>query len=207
MIAIIDYQLSNLFSVKHAFDSLGVKTEITSNLQVVRRAQAAVLPGVGAFGDAMANLNKFKLTAAINELIESGRPFMGVCLGLQLLFDKSYEFGEHRGLGIIPGVVKKFTVKPVPQIAWNQIAYNQSTQSNWKSSPLRSLKNNHYFYFVHSYYVIPKNNQVICCETNYQGFDYCSGIIKNNIFAVQFHPEKSGPKGIEIYKNWLNARI
>lgn len=207
MIAIIDYQLSNLFSVKHALDSLGAEAVITSDPKIVRQSQAAILPGVGAFGDAMINLKKFKLVPAITELIQSGRPFMGVCLGLQLLFEKSFEFGEHQGLGMVKGKVKKLPVKKVPQIAWNQISYRPATRENWRGSPLKTLKNHHYVYFVHSYYVEPEESKVICSETEYDGFSYCSGILENNIFAVQFHPEKSGPKGIEIYKNWLSDRI
>ena len=210
MIAIIDYQLSNLFSVKHALDSLKAESVITSDPKVLLMAQAAILPGVGAFGDAMANLRKFDLTDAMQEFIKSGKPFMGVCLGLQLLFTTSFEFGRHQGLGVIKGKVKKFPQKnnhqqniKVPQIAWNQISYTQDTQANWQASPLKTIKNHQYMYFVHSYYVEPDDKQVICSSTNYSGFKYCSSVIKKNIFAVQFHPEKSGPKGIEIYKNWL----
>lgn len=214
MIAIIDYQLSNLFSVKHALDSLGADSVITSDPKVVLKAQAAILPGVGAFGDCMVNMGKLKLIKAIEQFIKSGKPFMGVCLGLQLLFSASFEFGKHKGLGVIKGTVKKFPKKnmqnqqiKVPQISWNQINYKKDIQANWKASPLQTLKNHQYVYFVHSYYIEPDDKKIICSYTNYSGFEYCSSIIKDNIFAVQFHPEKSGPKGIEIYRNWLNDRI
>lgn len=213
-IAIIDYQLSNLFSVKHALDSLKVESIITSEPKVLLGAKAAILPGVGAFGDAMGNLRKFDLINAIQEFIKSERPFMGVCLGLQLLFSTSFEFGQYQGLGLITGEVKKFPKKnnnqqniKVPQISWNQIGYTKDIRSNWEASPLKTLKNHQYVYFVHSYYVQPDDKKVICSYTNYSGFQYCSSIIKKNIFAVQFHPEKSGPKGIEIYHNWLSDRI
>lgn len=207
MIAIIDYQLSNLFSVKHVLDSLKVESVITSDPQVILKAQAAILPGVGAFGDAMVNLKKLNLAKAIQEFIQSGRPFMGVCLGLQLLFSESFEFGQHQGLDVISGKVIKFPTLKVPQIAWNQLYYKKNIRPNWENSPLRTLKNHQYVYFVHSYYVRPDDKKAICSYTNYSGFEYCSSIIKKNIFAVQFHPEKSGPKGIEIYYNWLSDKI
>lgn len=213
MIAIIDYQISNIFSVKHAFDSLGVESIVTSDPEIIISADAAILPGVGAFGDCMINLKKFDLVDAIGQFIKSGKPFMGVCLGLQLLFSKSSEFGEHKGLDVIRGEVKRFPHKnhagqevKVPQISWNQIYPTKNTKANWQNSPLRSLKNYQYMYFVHSYFVQPEDKDVICSYTNYSGFEYCSSIIKDNIFAVQFHPEKSGPKGIEIYRNWINTQ-
>lgn len=207
MIAIIDYQLSNLFSVKHALDSLKVESIITSDPQIILSAESAILPGVGAFGDAMANLKKLDLINSIHEFIKSEKPFMGVCLGLQLLFSTSFEFGKHQGLGVIKGEVKKFPTIKVPQIAWNQLYSKPPIKSNWVNSPLKTLKNNQYMYFVHSYYVQPEDKQIICSYTDYSGFEYCSSIVKDNIFAVQFHPEKSGPKGIEIYKNWLSDKI
>ena len=213
MIAIIDYQISNIFSVKHAFDSLGKKSIVTSDPKVVLKAKAAILPGVGAFGDCMTNLRNFHLVDAIEKFIKSGRPFMGVCLGLQLLFSQSAEFGQHRGIGVIEGEVKKFPARNqknklirVPQISWNQVYHKKNTLANWQTSPLNTLKNNEYMYFIHSYYVQPKDKGIICSYTNYSGFEYCSSIIKDNIFAVQFHPEKSGPRGIEIYRNWVNAQ-
>ena len=209
-IAIIDYQLSNLFSVKHALDSLKVNSVITSDPNQILKAKAAILPGVGAFGDAMTNLAKLNLIDPIKKFVSSQKPFMGVCLGMQLLFQESFEFGQHQGLGLIKGKVKKFPktnqqkqLIRIPQIAWNQIYFQPNNKKAWQSSPLSSLVNRQYMYFVHSYYVKPQDQSIIASYTDYSNFKYCSSLIKGNIFATQFHPEKSGPKGIEIYSNWI----
>lgn len=204
-VAIIDYQLSNLFSVKHAFDYLKVDSEITSDKSVISTSDAAILPGVGAFGDAMNNLKKFDLIDTIKEFIASNKPFMGVCLGMQLLFSESEEFGNHQGLNITEGKVIKFASKDqeikVPQIGWNQIL---KTSKTWDNSPLKNIKNGEFMYFVHSYYVVPQDRSIILSETTYEGIRYCSILLKDNIFAAQFHPEKSGPAGIKIYRDWIS---
>jgi imidazole glycerol-phosphate synthase subunit HisH len=207
-IAIIDYQLSNMFSVKHAFDHLGIPAIITSDPKKVTESIGAVLPGVGAFGDAMDNLGKFKLDKAILDFVKQGKPLLGVCLGLQLVFTDSTEFGHHKGLNLLKGTVVKFpefnskeeSVR-IPQIGWNTIY--QPTKGAWKDTPLRSLKNKSYMYFVHSFYVKPSDPSVVTSLTNYQGIEYCSSAGKNNVFATQFHPEKSGAEGIGIYKDWV----
>lgn len=203
-VAIIDYQLSNLFSVKHAFDYLTIDSEITSDKSIISKCDAAILPGVGAFGDAMANLKQLDLINLIKEFVFSGKPFMGVCLGMQLLFSQSEEFGIHQGLDLIKGNVKKFASESkklkVPQIGWNQIF---QAQQNWNNSPLKETRNGEFMYFVHSYYVIPNNNNVILTNTTYEDIEYCSSLLSGNLFATQFHPEKSGPEGIKIYKNWI----
>lgn len=204
-VAIIDYQLSNLFSVKHAFDYLKVDSEITSDKSVISTSDAAILPGVGAFGDAMNNLKRFDLIDTIKEFIASNKPFMGVCLGMQLLFSESEEFGNHQGLNITEGKVIKFASKDqeikVPQIGWNQILKLDKT---WDNSPLKNIKNGEFMYFVHSYYVVPQDRSIILSETTYEGIRYCSSLLKDNIFAAQFHPEKSGPAGIKIYRDWIS---
>lgn len=204
-VAIIDYQLSNLFSVKHAFDYLKVDSEITSDKTVITASDAAIIPGVGAFGDAMKNLKDLGLIDPIKSFIKSGRQFMGVCLGMQLLFSESEEFGTHQGLNIIEGKVIKFSNKDkkirVPQIGWNQIS---KIKKNWNNSPFKNTNNNAFMYFVHSYYVIPDDKSVILSETVYENIKYCSSLLSGNIFATQFHPEKSGKEGIKIYKDWLN---
>lgn len=203
-IAIIDYQLSNLFSVKHAFDYLKVDSEITSDKSVISTSDAAILPGVGAFGDAMNNLKKFDLIDTIKEFIASNKPFMGVCLGMQLLFSESEEFGNHQGLNITEGKVIKFASKDqgikVPQIGWNKIL---KAENSWDSSPLKNIKSGEFMYFVHSYYVVPKDKSVVLSETIYEDIKYCSSLFSDNIFATQFHPEKSGTEGIKIYRDWL----
>jgi len=209
-VAIIDYELGNLFSVVQACEHLGFKAMITNDKKDLLAADYAILPGVGAFGAAMKNLHKADLVSPIKDYIQSGKPFMGICLGLQLLLDESEEFGSNNGLGIIKGTVKKFhytrengLVSKVPQIQWNQI---HSCKNNlWQASPLRHCANGDYMYFVHSFYAVPSDRDVILSETEYSGITYCSSIKKQNVFACQFHPEKSGNHGIEIYKNWLNG--
>lgn len=203
-VAIIDYQLSNLFSVKHAFDYLNIDSEITSDKTIIINSDAAIIPGVGAFGDAMENLQKLDLINLIKNFISSGRPFMGVCLGMQLLFTQSEEFGLHKGLNIVSGQVKKFVGKEkqikVPQIGWNQIF---KAQKSWDNSPLKEIKDGEFMYFVHSYFCQPKDKKVILSETTYEGIKHCSSLFSKNVFATQFHPEKSAKEGIKIYKDWL----
>lgn len=203
-VAIIDYQLSNLFSVKHALEYLNVDCQITSDPKILSSADAAILPGVGAFGDAMNNLKKFNLLDSIHNFIKQGKPFMGVCLGMQLIFSESEEFGFHQGLCIIKGKVIKFKSQKkkikVPQIGWNQIL---KKEKNWLNSPLKNIKNGEFMYFVHSYYVVPQDQNVVLSGTIYEDVSYCSSLLRDNIFATQFHPEKSGPEGIKIYKDWL----
>lgn len=206
-VVIIDYQMSNLFSVQHACESVGLNAIISSDTLDLAEAQLAILPGVGAFADAMRNLKKLNLISAIKDFVRQGKPLLGVCLGLQLLFNYSEEFGTHPGLGLIKGKVIKFPgfnpqnqpVK-VPQIGWNKI-YFQNKQT-WENSLLQSLPNNEFMYFVHSYFVIPEDKNLITSLTDYEGIEYCSSIQSDNIFATQFHPEKSGPKGLTIYKNF-----
>lgn len=208
-VVIIDYQLSNLFSVKHACDSIGVNSKISKEVDDLVHADAAILPGVGAFADAMDNLDKFGLTPVIMDFIAQGKPFIGICLGFQLLFSESEEFGTHKGLDVIKGKVVKFPSvnkdekkMKVPHIGWNKI-YQSKDGQNWKKSPLSTLKNNSFMYFVHSFYAIPDDKKVILTVTNYQDVEYCSSIFTKNIFATQFHPEKSGREGIGIYRNAL----
>lgn len=201
---IIDYGMGNLFSVKLACEAVGLGAFISNNKSDISKASALILPGVGAFGDAMANLKKLDLITPIKEFVNSGKPFLGICLGMQLLMSESEEFGNHKGLDIIKGKVIKFPAKSdkVPQVGWNQIT--KSSGKNWSSSPLKGLKNKEYMYFVHSFYCLPKSKEVILSKTNYAELDYCSAFQKGNVFACQFHPEKSGEKGLTIYKNFGN---
>jgi glutamine amidotransferase len=204
MIAIIDYGVGNLRSVAKAFEYCGYPAEITSDPERVRQAERVVLPGVGAFGKSMENLRKYGMVPVVRETIISGKPFLGICLGLQLLFETSSEsFGAAAsvaGLGIFPGQVLRFpTTDPalkVPQIGWNQIGGFQM------NNPLfAGVSPGSYVYFVHSYYVKPAQSGTIACTTNY-GFEYCSGIAAGNVFAVQFHPEKSSAVGLRILQNF-----
>ena len=207
-VVIIDYKLGNLFSVKQACDTVGIYSIVSSEVSEILNADALILPGVGAFQEAMHNLVSLGLDRAIISQVEKGIPIFGICLGLQLLFDKSEEFGNGNGLGIISGLIKKFPdslndkrVK-VPHIAWNKIKINNSL---WKKSPLANTKDNEFMYFVHSYYVIPNNINLQLTNTNYDGIDFCSSIFEKNIFATQFHPEKSAEKGLSIYKYWAES--
>lgn len=209
-IAIIDYELGNLFSVKQACIYLDMDANITTDKNKLLEADYAILPGVGAFGDAMKNLHQLDLVEPIKDFIAAGKPFMGVCLGLQLLFSESEEFGNTRGLNLIEGVTKKFKpsdtdgrVLKVPQIEWNQIY--ETANNTWKLSPLESCTDGDYMYFVHSYYVQPESKHYVLSTTKYGGFAYCSSVIDKNIFACQFHPEKSGLHGVDIYKNWFES--
>ena len=209
-VAIIDYHTSNLFSVKHACDHVGLETEITSDRHTIAGADAAILPGVGAFGDAMRKLTKLDLIAPIKDFIASDKPFMGICLGLQLLFTESVEFGSTLGLNVVEGQVIKFPNEApggdkikVPHMGWNQIVHPQSEACAWGGSPLRHIAQGEYMYFVHSFYVVPEDKGTILCATQYQGVSFCSGVLKGNIFATQFHPEKSAREGIKVYSDWV----
>ena len=200
-VSIIDFKVGNIFSVVQACKEIGLFVEVTSDYDTILSSDGVILPGVGAFGDAMLNLEEQNLIITIKDFIRTGKPFMGICLGLQLLFTQSEEFGNHKGLDIIKGSVKKFdnTKDKVPQIGWNKI---YKSNIDWKKTPLRNTINNEYMYFVHSYFVEPCDKDVVLTNTKYLGLEYCSSIKKDNIFATQFHPEKSGKKGLEIYKNW-----
>jgi glutamine amidotransferase len=208
-IAIIDYNLGNLYSVQNALTYLGLRSTITSDPKELLSSYSAILPGVGAFGEAMNHLEKMDLIHPIKDFISSGRPFFGICLGLQLLFSVSYEFGVHKGLGLIEGEVIKF-LNPsketkVPQIGWNKINIPQN--KTWKNTPLENIADGTFMYFVHSFYVKPTKEDLIITTTNYDGLEYCSGIYMNNIFATQFHPEKSGEIGLNIYRDYFNKII
>jgi glutamine amidotransferase len=198
MIAIIDYEMGNLRSVQKGFERVGHAATITSDPAVLADAEKIVLPGVGAFRDAIAALRQRKLVEPIRGAIEAGKPFLGICLGLQLLFDKSYEDGEFEGLGVLAGEVVRFNVPPkykVPHMGWNQLRFRQ------RPPIFEGIEEGAHFYFVHSYYVAPKSRSVIATETDYpQAF--CSSIWRDRLFAVQFHPEKSQAAGLRLLKNF-----
>jgi imidazole glycerol-phosphate synthase subunit HisH len=211
-VAIVDYNAGNLFSVEHACKAVGLKPVITGKPRDILNADALILPGVGAFGDAMKNLNSLALVKPLLEFAASGKPFMGICLGMQLMFSKSEEFGEHEGLNLITGDVIKFPSfnkygekNRIPQIGWNQILYpSKLGEESWKNTPLEQIVNGEFMYFVHSFYVKPQYSEDILAVTEYCGMEYCSAVSKNNIFATQFHPEKSAIEGIKIYQYWAN---
>jgi glutamine amidotransferase len=201
LIAIIDYGMGNLQSVRNAFAKVGYKAEIIGDPERLKSADRVVLPGVGAFGAAMDQLERSGLLPAIKDFIKTGKPFLGICLGLQLLFTCSEEvFGPEtmpKGLDFISGTVRRFPEMglKVPQIGWNRLQFKQP-------SPLwKGLEEGVYTYFVHSYYVDPLQSNDLLCTSDY-GIEYCAGIQRENVMAVQFHPEKSSRVGLTMLKNF-----
>lgn len=205
-VSIVDYNIGNLFSVLKACESVGMKAKITSDKNELLDSDALILPGVGAFSTAMDNLYRLDLVDAIIHFASSGKPLMGICLGMQLLLTESEELGLTKGLGIIDGICKKFPTKfknkvlKVPQINWNQII--SSNEIFKENTPLKNIKNREYMYFVHSYYADSVKKEEILSETKYGNIKYSSSIFKKNIFGFQFHPEKSGIEGLKIYKDF-----
>lgn len=203
MIAIIDYDMGNLRSVQKGFERVGHNCIITRDPKDISNASHVVLPGVGAFKDCMDNLKNYGLVDPILLAIKSGKPFLGICLGLQLLFSESEEFGRHEGLDVIKGKVVRFsselrTQNPelkIPHMGWNDIKIKN------RPAVLKDIADGSYLYFVHSYYVVPADDSVIATTTSY-GIDFASSIWKDNIFACQFHPEKSQKTGLKILKNF-----
>lgn len=203
MIAIIDYGMGNLRSVQKGFEKVGHQAVVTSDPAQVAAAAKVVLPGVGAFEDAIAELRRLDLVKPVLDAIDSGKPFLGICLGLQMLFDVSYENGRHEGLGVLPGEVVRFDLPKgytVPHMGWNQLAIRQPVPI------LKGIAEGTYVYFVHSYYVVPKDAQVIATETDYGG-PFCSMIWRDNVYATQFHPEKSQSEGLRILKNFAELPV
>ena len=198
MITIIDYGMGNLRSVQKAFEKVGFPALVTGDPAQVSAAEKVVLPGVGAFEDAIAELRRRDLVKPVRTAIDAGKPFLGICLGLQLLFDVGYENGRHEGLGVLRGEVVRFDLPKgyaVPQMGWNQLEIRRPAPI------LDGIADGTYVYFVHSYYVVPKDAEVIATETDYGG-PFCSMIWRDNVFATQFHPEKSQSDGLQILKNF-----
>ena len=198
MIAIIDYGMGNLRSVQKALEKVGHEAQITSDPAATLAAERVILPGVGASADALAAVRSHGLEAPIKEFIASGRPFLGICLGLQMLFDTSFEDGEHQGLGVLPGKVVRFDVPPdlkVPHMGWNRVSFPR------RAPIFEGVDEGAYFYFVHTYHVVTDDPETVACETDYGG-TFCSAVWRDNLFATQFHPEKSQSDGLRVLKNF-----
>jgi imidazole glycerol-phosphate synthase subunit HisH len=212
MITIVDYGMGNLASVSNAVKRYAENVSITNKPEDIKAADKLILPGVGAFKDAYDEIEKRGLQGAISDFIESGRPFLGICLGLQLLFTRSYEDGEHRGFDIIKGDVVPFLASAglkIPHMGWNNISQKETprqargTEGKTQNCQLfESIPDRAPMYFVHSYYVVPKDKSVITATTDY-GINFCSMIHKDNIYAMQFHPEKSQLHGLKIIENFV----
>jgi imidazole glycerol-phosphate synthase subunit HisH len=198
MITIVDYGMGNLRSVQKAFERLGVRAVVRDRVQDLAGAEKLILPGVGAFRDAIAELRRQEMIEPVREHIASGRPFLGICLGLQLLFDVSHEDGHWDGLGIVPGEVVRFENRPglkVPHMGWNRLERVGACRL------LDGIPEEAHFYFVHSYYVVPRDESVIAARTEH-GVSFVSLIARKNMFATQFHPEKSQRAGLRLLANF-----
>lgn len=201
MIAIIDYNMGNIASVAKALLSVGAEVMVTQDSEDLKRAHGLVLPGVGAFGSAMENLQSLGLIEVLKEQLKVGKPFLGICLGLQVLFEKSAESPGISGLGILAGQVKQFSFAPeqklkVPHMGWNQLKITK------QDSLFQGIPEQEVFYFVHSFYAEPIYPKVISGQTSY-GIEFTSAIVQDNIRAVQFHPEKSSKMGLQLLKNFV----
>jgi glutamine amidotransferase len=200
VIAIVDYEMGNLRSVQKALERVGATAVVTRDPGVIARAAAAVLPGVGAFGMCMENLRRHGLIAPVKDFIAGGRPFLGICLGMQLLFDESEEFGPVAGLGILPGRVVRFAsdptgVRKVPHMGWNALMMRN------RAPHLAGIGDGTRVYFVHSYYPVPRDPGLITTTTDYGG-EFASSVWYENVFACQFHPEKSQAVGLRLLANF-----
>jgi len=202
VIAVIDYGMGNLRSVQKAFETVGAQVVVTSDPKTILGASSAVLPGVGAFKNCMDNLREYGLLEVVPQFIKTGKPFLGICLGLQLLFSQSEEFGNVPGLGIIPGKTVRFNFDDragenlkIPHMGWNSVHLKNE-------SPLfKGIPDASWFYFVHSYYVAPDDNSTVCATAEY-GSEFVCGIHRDNVHAFQFHPEKSQALGLKLLKNF-----
>ena len=198
LIAVIDYDSGNVRSVSKAVEFIGSKAKITKDRDEILQSDGVILPGQGSFGDCMDKLKLYNLIDVIYSFIDRKKPFLGICVGLQLLFEKSFEFGEHQGLNIISGVIERFPKKkgfPVPHMGWNSV--NIETDNRI----FKGIENNSYFYFVHSYYAKAEENEI--ASTEYI-IDFTSAVNKDNVWGVQFHPEKSQKDGLKVLRNFCD---
>ena len=206
-LVIIDYGIGNLQSLKKAFNFLGEEPVVTEDAKVAEAADAIVLPGVGAFAAGMRGLHVRGLADTVKAFAKSGKPMLGICLGAQIMFEAGYEFGAHKGLGIIQGKVIRFpeskVKEKIPEVGWNQVKKPKGV--TWDGTLFDALENDLTAYFVHSYVFEPAKAENIFGGTAYGGYAFCSAIRAGNVYGTQFHPEKSGPTGLAILKNFLNV--
>lgn len=209
-IAIVDYGMGNLFSVHQAFAAVGQPAEITASPNRLAGADAIVIPGVGAFGVAMNVLERTGMADVIKDRVSRGTPLVGICLGLQLMMTSSTEFGQHAGLGLVAGdtaALRESQELPkrarIPHVGWSAIEATQPRQ--WEGTPLGDLESGQAMYFVHSFYVRPDDPSLMLSTSEYMGKTFCSSVAKDNLFGCQFHPERSGPDGLAIYRRIVAA--
>jgi glutamine amidotransferase len=210
MIAVIDYGMGNLRSVEKALQAVGARTKVTSRAADLKRAQKIVLPGVGAFGAAMKELKRLRLAGPIKDAISAEKPFLGLCLGLQLLFERSEESPGVKGLGILNGEVRHFAFKrrsalKVPHMGWNCIVRRDRRPETGDRRVLEGVEDGSYMYFVHSYYAAPEDKGIVLTTTDY-GIEFASAVCRGNIIGLQFHPEKSQRLGLKILKNFVRLK-
>lgn len=217
-VVIVDYGMGNVFSIQHACRAVGLPAVISSVQDELLAAEAVILPGVGAFGDAMDALQRLDLVGPIKDFAGSSKPLIGICLGMQLLMTEGSEFGRRAGLGLIDGVVERLLARTqgerqikVPHVGWNRIFRRRSTSDrpneeaietdSWLESPLAGIGEGEFMYFVHSYYVVPKHPDAALSLSRYGHVEFSSSVRSRNIFGFQFHPERSGPAGLKVYQN------
>jgi glutamine amidotransferase len=198
-IGVIDYKIGNIGSVIKALKYLNADVDIIDSPKKIKTNDKIILPGVSSFGAAVDNLHKYNFYNEIIEHIEKKKWYLGICVGFQLLFDKSEETPGKQGLNIFKGTIKKFRNPniPIPHMGWNQVEFKQNLFFN------KNIENNDFFYFVHSYFPVPENKNIILSETNYENEIFCSSIFKDNVIATQFHPEKSQDNGLKLLKNFI----
>ncbi|MBB3208585.1 glutamine amidotransferase [Rhodopirellula rubra] len=202
MITIVDYQMGNLRSVQKAVERAGVEAVITSDAAEIAAAERLILPGVGAFGDAISEIRNRDLEAPIKDYLAADRPFLGICLGLQMLFEQGFEHGTYEGLGVIPGDVVKFTLPlsyKVPHMGWNTVDVGPAGED-------LGIEPQTHFYFVHSYYVRPTDPNVVALTCDYGG-QFCAAVRRGNLFATQFHPEKSQQAGLQLVERFARGTL
>lgn len=209
-VAIVDYGMGNLQSVRYACEAVGIDAVVTDSPAVARASDGLILPGVGAFGDAMEALRRTGLADAILATVAAQRPLLGICLGMQLLCSESHEFGTHEGLGVVPGTVRSIASDAragavrVPHVGWAPV---EPAAVPWCDTPMAHLESGTYLYFVHSFFADVADPTCVASTTRYGGLDFVSSFRVGNVFGCQFHPERSGPEGLEMYRTMFTATL